>query len=252
MMRRVAVPTPAQTNVLFCSLRWKGGKQYVNGIVEVWNNIRGHGKIRIDEPGCSTLALCSRKDLGGGHFLSEGQNVRAMKRVDPNKPGAARFGRITNRDGSPIRPRSIKGRITGWNALLQTGTITELDLTGSLHSDAPKFQFDGADYECSIPSLATGLDVVFCLSGNPKRAKRIVHFYVAAPSLPAKGRIRQVFENHGFLNDSLTGESIYFHLNSLVDRDLGPGDLVSYKCVEEPPVSFSAGKKAAISITRCC
>lgn len=212
----------------------------VTGTVLEWNHIRGFGRVDVG----SSPALVSRAALDGGFYLTPGQVVTG----DITYKANARLARVRTEQGNPIRPRCIKGVITQWNTLLQQGWVSELDLAGNLLPEAPRFSLSAQDYECDVPKPALDLPVLFCaLNGAAKRA---ILSFKPSETFVSSGRIRELREHHGFLVDKLTGESIYFKLSSLLQSDLQPGEQVQYKVIEEPPVSYSAGKKIAISISR--
>lgn len=247
----------------------------VFGSVIHWSHDRGVGRVRLDAPcavnATGTSAMCAREALvdrwalQNGFFLVEGQRIQAVPHVKAGSMSSTetpnnqpRLKLLRNEDGSLVRPRCLRGVVIEFNNILQTGIVAEVDLEGRLLMDvAPKYKFDAQDYECHHPLPHVGMRVLFHKEANStavggavtQSARRVVLDYKPKAASPEHGVVREVLEHHGFVEQDGTHERIYFASSSLTDPNIRVGDRVAFKLMEEPPVSPSAGKKLAISLT---
>lgn len=171
----------------------------------------------------------------------------------------------------PVTPIVLLGYVENWDSLAGTGVIAELDLSGSLHDDAPRFTVSLEDLDLSGRSeLRRGRYVRFCLEpGDRTAARRVIidrtaekRHAVKCPDGTADddaaaderrfyGTVREVVESRfGFivLNDS--GESIFFHLSSVEGEPVKAGDIVSF-ALREVALGKHAGKRKCTRVQKC-
>ncbi|KEG12738.1 hypothetical protein DQ04_01461090 [Trypanosoma grayi] len=244
-----------------------------------------------------------RSSLDGGFFLMEGQSVAFdVRLVQPNKKLAARLGEVkgaeatsvdsaedglqkmlsvahrirlydtaTNKE-KPVTPITLYGCVENWDSLAGTGVIAELDLSGTLHDDAPRFTVNLEDLDLGgRAELRSGLYVRFCLEGRDRTAARRVIIDRDAERKRAAqritsdgtssgaeirsgergcGTVRDIVEGRfGFVVLDSSGDSIFFHMSN-VEGDVKPGDTVSF-VLREVTQGKHAGKRTCIHVQKC-
>ncbi|ORC86261.1 uncharacterized protein TM35_000291430 [Trypanosoma theileri] len=246
-----------------------------------------------------------RSSLDGGFYLTEGQTVSFdVRDIEPSQKLKARlasekssvvtttttttsmesesegskslsvahrirlYDTVTGKE-KPVTPITLYGYVENWDSLAGTGVIAELDLSGSLHDDAPRFTVSLEDLDLAgRAELRRGRYVRFCLeAGDRTAARRVIidrsaEQKHAAQRLPNTaenstddekrhyGTVREVVEGRfGFVVLDETGESIFFHMSN-AENGVKPGDTVSFALFEMTQGKH-VGKRACVGVKRC-
>ncbi|KAH9597970.1 Cold-shock protein [Trypanosoma melophagium] len=254
-----------------------------------------------DNAGCSFFF--PRASLDGGFYLTEGQTVSFdVRDVNPSQKLKVHLAAeessvattttttVENENDSPkslsvahrirlydtttgkekpVTPITLYGFVENWDSLAGTGVIAELDLSGSLHDDAPRFTVSLEDLDLAGRSeLRRGRYVRFCLEPGDRTAARRVIIDRSAEQKHGVhrvgntaengdknekrhyGTVREVVEGRfGFVVLDETGESIFFHMSN-AEGSVKPGDTVSFLLFEMTQGKH-VGKKACMGVRRC-
>jgi cold shock CspA family protein len=221
----------------------------LTGKVRAWKHFSGYGFI-VDSEGADYYT--HRQELGGGFFLTEGQEVQfEAKKDDPTK--SPRAIKVRNIDGTAITPIEISGVVSDIDGA--GGIITELDVRGKVHPDSPTFPFSQDQIE-SASRISNGDPVRFAVDPQTLRAIRIVGRRLRKGSqsiiddTKMSGTVRELRESFGFIASHDTNESIFFHKNDITGAaPIVVGDRVTFsKRVDDS--RRNQGKPRAVDVTK--
>ncbi|EKF27547.1 hypothetical protein MOQ_008727 [Trypanosoma cruzi marinkellei] len=235
--------------------------------------------VRLTEPGKNLKARLAEADISSSTasasstpLCTDGTDVEVDGEGSKKLTFAHRIRLYDARGGQekPVTPIMLVGYVESWDQLAGKGVIAELDLSGRLNEDAPRFTVGLEDLDLAGHSeLRRGRYVRFCLeSGDRTAARRVIidrgaeRKHAAQLSAAAEdqvdgnegrqyGTVREIVEGRfGFILLDDTGESVFFHMSNAEGGGVKQGDTVSF-IMREVTQGKHAGKRTCLRVRRC-